>query len=104
MLRRNYKTPASEKSPFCRPLDFVYFLNRFFSSLEFCSSLLKLALVLLLLPSSIFSSEFKKHLEKDKESLKYLETYEDNKRLGLFSALFDMAGKRERASGEIPKV
>ncbi len=60
--------------------------------------------LLLLLPCNIFSSEFKKHLEKDKESLKYLETYEDNKRLGLFSAMFDMAGKREKASGEIPKV
>lgn len=61
-------------------------------------------IAILLLPCCVFASEFKKHLEKDKESLKYLETHEDNKRLGLFSAMFDMAEKRERASGEIPKV
>lgn len=64
----------------------------------------RIALLLLLVPCCIFPSEFKKHLEKDKESLKYLETHEDNKRLGLFSAMYDMAAKREKASGEIPKV
>lgn len=64
----------------------------------------KIALIFLLLPGCIFTSEFKKHLEKDRESLKYLETHEDNKRLGLFSAMFDMAERREKASGEIPKI
>lgn len=64
----------------------------------------RIAFILLLLPCCVFASEFKKHLEKDKEGLKYLETHEDNKRLGLFSAMYDMAGKREKASGEIPKV
>ncbi|MBS0604827.1 MAG: hypothetical protein JSS60_07305 [Verrucomicrobia bacterium] len=62
------------------------------------------ALVLLFLPCCVFASEFKKHLERSGGDLCYLQTPEDSKRLGLFSALFDMAEKREKPAGEIPRI
>ncbi len=64
----------------------------------------KLLLVVCILQCSLGASDFKEHVQKDVEGLKYLQTPEDNRRLGLFSALFDMAQKREKPSGEIPKI
>ncbi len=62
----------------------------------------KIVFILLFLPYCIFASTFKDHLEK--EHLKFIQTNEDNKRLGFYSALFDMAAKREKPAGEIPKI
>ena len=75
-------------------------------SLAYITDAAKLAvyslLILLLLPCCALTSEFRKHLENGRSNLKYLQTAEDHKRLGFFSALFDIAKGREKPIGEIP--
>lgn len=60
-------------------------------------------LALLVFPSLGVASEFKAHLQKEGGDFQYLQTPEDMKRLGLFSAMYAMAGKREKPAGEIPQ-
>lgn len=43
-------------------------------------------------------------LQRSGEAQKYLQTQEDMKRLGFFSAMYDMAAQRESPAGEIPKT
>lgn len=64
----------------------------------------KFLVLLVFLPWIAFCSEFKAHLQKGGGDTHYLQTPEDMKRLGLFSALYDMAKKREKPSGEIPQI
>lgn len=61
-------------------------------------------LFLIIFPCCAFPSEFRKHLENGGGNLAYVETPEDHKRLGFFSALYDMAEKRDKPSGEIPRT
>ncbi len=63
-----------------------------------------LLLALMLFPGCVFASEYKAHLQRGGGDLKYLQTPEDMRRLGLFSAMYDMAEKREKPSGEIPQI
>jgi hypothetical protein len=61
-------------------------------------------LIFLFIPCCLFAGQFDEHLEKGGGDLRYVQTPEDRKLLGFFSALFDMAGKRDKPAGAIPKT
>ncbi len=61
-------------------------------------------LMVFLIPCCLFAGKFDEHLEKAGGDLHYVRTPEDRKLLGFFSALFDMAEKREKPVGAIPKT
>jgi hypothetical protein len=61
-------------------------------------------LMIFFFPCCLFASKFEEHLKKAASDLQYVRTPEDRKLLGFFSALFDMAEKRERAVGTISKT
>src|SRR5580692_3619317 len=63
-----------------------------------------LPLILFFLPFCSFAGEYEEHLKKGGGEGKYLQTWEDKKRLGQFAALYEMAQKRENPAGEIPKT
>lgn len=61
-------------------------------------------LILFFLPFCSFAGEYEDHLKKGGGDSKYLQTWEDKKRLGQFAALYEMAQKRESPAGIIPKT
>jgi hypothetical protein len=61
-------------------------------------------LIVFFVPWCLFAGKFDEHLGKAKSDLQYIRTPEDRKLLGFFSALFDMAEKREKPVGTIPKT
>jgi hypothetical protein len=54
--------------------------------------------------SRLCGYKFDEHLERAGEDFQYIRTPEDRKLLGFFSALFDMAQRREKPAGSIPKT
>lgn len=58
----------------------------------------------LLIPGGLFAGKFDEHLKRGGGDSEYIRTAEDRKLLGFFSALFDMAEKREKPGGCIPKT
>jgi hypothetical protein len=58
----------------------------------------------LFIPLSLFAGVFDEHIAKEEESLQHIRTPEDRKLMGFYSALFDMAEKRNNPAGEIPKT
>ena len=65
---------------------------------------MKKSLIIFFIPCCLFAGKFDQHLEKAGGDLQYIRTPEDRKMLGFFSALFDMAEKRDRPAGYIPKT
>jgi hypothetical protein len=63
-----------------------------------------LKLLLFLIPIYLCAGQFDEHLKKGGGDVQYIKTPEDRKMLGFFSALFDMAQKREKPAGSIPKT
>lgn len=63
-----------------------------------------IAWVLFFMPFFVCAGEFEEHLNKGGGDRQYLQTLEDKKRLGLFAAMFELAQKRERPAGAIPKM
>jgi hypothetical protein len=61
-------------------------------------------LMIFFIPCCLFAGKFDEHLEKAGGDLQYIRTPEDRKLLGFFSALFDMAEKREHSVGVIPRT
>lgn len=62
------------------------------------------ALLFFCLPLFLFAGEFEDHLKIAGGDDRYLMTWEDKKRIGQFSALFEMAQKRELPANSIPKT
>lgn len=61
------------------------------------------AFFLFFIPLYLFAGEYEEHLKKGGGE-RYLLTWEDKKRLGQFSALFELSQKREHPAGMIPKT
>jgi hypothetical protein len=61
-------------------------------------------LMIFFIPCCLFAGKFDEHLGKAGGDMQYIRTPEDRKLLGFFSALFDMAEKRENPIGTIPKT
>src|ERR1700722_17815102 len=61
-------------------------------------------LLLLFVPICLWAGKFDEHLKKGGGDVQYVKTPEDRKLLGFFSALYDMAEKREKPAGSIPKT
>jgi hypothetical protein len=64
----------------------------------------RVAVIFFFIPCCLFAGQFDEHLEKGGGDLQHVQTPEDRKLLGFFSALFDMAEKREKPAGAIPKT
>lgn len=60
-------------------------------------------LIFLLFPFFLFAGQFDEHLEKT-EDLQYLSTSEDRTLCHFYSGLYEMALKREKPAGSIPKT
>ncbi len=63
-----------------------------------------IALFFLVFAGFAQAGEYEDHLKRGGADSQYLQTWEDKKRLGSFAALFDMAQKREKPAGTIPKT
>lgn len=61
-------------------------------------------LMVFFLPSCLFAGTFDEHLKKAGGDLQCIRTPEDRKLLGFFSALYDMAERRDKPAGYIPKT
>lgn len=64
----------------------------------------RIVLLLYLIPLFLCAGEYEDHLKRGGGDPQYLLTWEDKKRLGQFAALYEMAKKREKPSGAIPKT
>ncbi|MGC1877991.1 MAG: glycosyltransferase [Rhabdochlamydiaceae bacterium] len=62
----------------------------------------KFLTIFFLISCSLFAGKFDEHIGED--ALKYVQTPEDRRMLGFFSALFYMGEKRESPAGAIPKT
>jgi hypothetical protein len=60
--------------------------------------------MLLGMPILTLAGEFEEQLNKGGADRQYLLTLEDKKRLGLFAAMYELAQKRDRPAGVIPKT